>query len=63
MDFDSMLKFSKTFSLIWFFLIFLAVVIWAYWTSRKKELEDMASIPMNDNDEEEIKEPEQNAPQ
>ncbi|MBF0447058.1 MAG: cbb3-type cytochrome c oxidase subunit 3 [Magnetococcales bacterium] len=37
-----MLSFSKQFSLIWFFLLFVAVVAWAYWPSHKKRFEDQA---------------------
>lgn len=40
MDFDTMLSFSKQFALVWFFLIFVAILLWAYWPSRKKRFED-----------------------
>jgi cytochrome c oxidase cbb3-type subunit IV len=40
MDFETILRFSKQFSLIWFFLIFVAIVLWAYWPSHKKRFED-----------------------
>ncbi|MBF0455579.1 MAG: cbb3-type cytochrome c oxidase subunit 3 [Magnetococcales bacterium] len=35
-----MLRFSKEFSLVWFFLIFIGVVAWAYLPSHKKGFED-----------------------
>ncbi|MBF0193219.1 MAG: cbb3-type cytochrome c oxidase subunit 3 [Magnetococcales bacterium] len=40
MDFDTMISFSKQFSLIWFFLIFVGIVLWAYWPSHKKGFEE-----------------------
>jgi cytochrome c oxidase cbb3-type subunit IV len=40
MEFDTMLRYSKEFSLLWFFLIFIGIVAWAYWPSHKKQFED-----------------------
>jgi cbb3-type cytochrome oxidase subunit 3 len=48
MDFDTMLAFSKQFSLIWFFLIFVAIVLWAYWPSHKKGFEEDGQKFMED---------------
>jgi cytochrome c oxidase cbb3-type subunit IV len=48
MDFDSLLLFSKQFSLVWFFLIFIGVVAWAYWPSHKKGFEDAGNRQLDD---------------
>nr|CRH06228.1 putative Cytochrome c oxidase, Cbb3-type, subunit Q (ccoQ) [Candidatus Magnetococcus massalia] len=42
---------SKEVGLVWFFLTFIAIIAWAYWPSNKKELEDQARVPMDDDDE------------
>ena len=48
MDFDSLLRLSKEFSLIWFFLVFVGIVIWAYWPANKKEFDDTAKRMLED---------------
>ena len=48
MDFDSMLRLSKEFSLVWFFLIFVGVVAWAYWPGHKKRFEDEGNRLLDD---------------
>ncbi|MBF0443957.1 MAG: cbb3-type cytochrome c oxidase subunit 3 [Magnetococcales bacterium] len=43
-----MMAFSKQFSLIWFFLIFVAIVLWVFWPSHKKGLEEDGQKFMED---------------
>ncbi|HIJ85610.1 MAG: hypothetical protein HW380_1595 [Magnetococcales bacterium] len=39
MDFEKMVLLSKEFSLILFFLLFLAIVIWAFWPGNRQRFE------------------------
>lgn len=48
MDFETMLRFSKEFALVWFFIAFIVVVAWAYWPSNKKTFESMGRLPLED---------------
>jgi cytochrome c oxidase cbb3-type subunit 4 len=34
--------------LVWFVVIFVGVVAWAYWPKRRAELEKLARIPLED---------------
>jgi cytochrome c oxidase cbb3-type subunit 4 len=43
-----LLSFLKQFWLIWSMLLFLGIVAWALWPSRKQEMEDDARIPFRD---------------
>lgn len=48
MDFDTLLQFSKQFALVWFFLIFLGVVVWAYWPGHKQRFEEEGNRMLED---------------
>ncbi|MBF0380894.1 MAG: cbb3-type cytochrome c oxidase subunit 3 [Magnetococcales bacterium] len=43
-----MFSFSKQFSLIWFFLLFIGIVLWAYWPSHKKGFEEEGEKLLDD---------------
>ncbi|MBF0177073.1 MAG: cbb3-type cytochrome c oxidase subunit 3 [Magnetococcales bacterium] len=50
MNFDTLFVLSKTFALVWFFLAFIAIVIWVYWPSRKKGYDEAATRILHDDD-------------
>ncbi len=35
---------------VWLMLIFLGIVVWAYWPKRKAEMDDHAQIPFREDD-------------
>ena len=35
---------------VWLMLIFLGIVAWAYWPTRKSEMDDHAQIPFREDD-------------
>ena len=45
---DTLLPFLKQFWLVWTFLLFVGIVVWVYWPSRKSTMEDNARIPFRD---------------
>ncbi|MBF0179937.1 MAG: cbb3-type cytochrome c oxidase subunit 3 [Magnetococcales bacterium] len=40
MGFNELVNFSKQFGLVWFFLLFVAILVWAFWPGNKKRFED-----------------------
>jgi cytochrome c oxidase cbb3-type subunit 4 len=40
---------------LWLMLLFLAIVAWAYWPSRRKKMQEHARIPLEDDDEDKEK--------
>jgi cytochrome c oxidase cbb3-type subunit 4 len=50
MDFDTLYRFSKEFSLIWFFLLFIGVLGWVYWPGRKKGYEEAGRMALDDDE-------------
>ncbi|MBF0614309.1 MAG: cbb3-type cytochrome c oxidase subunit 3 [Magnetococcales bacterium] len=51
MDFDTLIRFSKQFGLVWFFVLFVAIVAWAYWPGNKKRFEQEGRSILEDVDE------------
>ena len=47
---EQLIEFLRSLWVVWLMLIFLAIVAWAYWPSRrrKKQMRDYASIPFRD---------------
>jgi cytochrome c oxidase cbb3-type subunit 4 len=41
-------EFFAPIRLVWFVLIFVGIVAWAYWPKRRAELEKFARIPLED---------------
>ncbi|MBF0417813.1 MAG: cbb3-type cytochrome c oxidase subunit 3 [Magnetococcales bacterium] len=39
MDFNTLVSFTRQFGLVWFFVLFVAIVVWAYWPGNKKRYE------------------------
>ena len=50
MEWDAILHFLRQFWVLWLFIIFVAIVVWTMWPSRKKELEEQGRIPFKDDD-------------
>ncbi|MBF0426735.1 MAG: cbb3-type cytochrome c oxidase subunit 3 [Magnetococcales bacterium] len=48
MNVTEMFAFAKVFSLVWFFLLFVGVVIWVYWPGRKGRLEEAGRRALDD---------------
>lgn len=48
MDWHAIAGFLRSFWVLWLFLIFVAVVVWTMWPSRKSELEQQGRIPLDD---------------
>jgi cytochrome c oxidase cbb3-type subunit 4 len=48
----SLVEFLRTFWLLWLMLLFIGIVAWVYWPSRrrKKSFEETARIPLEDDD-------------
>ncbi len=47
---DSVLLFAKTWGAIYLGVFFAAAIIWTFWPSRKKELDDAAQVPLEEGD-------------
>lgn len=45
---EDTLSILKQFWIVWTFLLFVGIVAWAYWPSRKQEMEDHGRIPFRD---------------
>ena len=47
---EQLSEFVRSFWVVWLMLIFLGIVAWAYWPSRrrKKQMRDYANIPFRD---------------
>ena len=48
MDWAAIHHFLTQFWVLWLFIIFAAIVVWTMWPSRKKELEKLGRIPLDD---------------
>ena len=50
LDYQSMRAFADSWGLLYMFLIFLAVVVWAFRPGSRSMSEDAANIPFKEND-------------
>ena len=50
MTFETVYAFLRSFWVVWLMALFLAIVAWAYWPSRKARLERHGRIPLEDDD-------------
>ena len=41
----------RSFWVVWLMILFIGIVAWAYWPSRRRKLEDIANIPLRDEEE------------
>ena len=44
----------RSFWVLWLFALFAALVIWAFWPSRKKQMEEYGRIPLRDDERKEV---------
>lgn len=42
--------FVRSFWLLWLMLLFLGIVAWAYWPTRKRKLQEHGQIPLRDDE-------------
>jgi cytochrome c oxidase cbb3-type subunit 4 len=45
----------KSLWVVWLIVIFVGIVVWAYWPKRKAEMDDHAKIPFREDDDEKRK--------
>ena len=55
MEYQTVETFSQTFALIFFFVLFIGVCIFAFWPGNKKRFKKAAELPLNDNAEPKVK--------
>ena len=48
MEFQQFYTWSKTFALVWFFVIFVALVVWIYWPGKKNKYDEAARRILDD---------------
>ena len=48
MSWDSIYGAIRSLWVLWLMLIFIGIVVWAFWPGRKKKLERAARIPLED---------------
>jgi cytochrome c oxidase cbb3-type subunit 4 len=41
----------KSLWVVWLIALFVGIVVWAYWPSRKKKMDEHAKIPFHEDDE------------
>ncbi|MBF0190758.1 MAG: cbb3-type cytochrome c oxidase subunit 3 [Magnetococcales bacterium] len=51
MDFDTLVAFSRQFGVVWFFLLFVGIVAWAFWPGNKKRFEKEGRRVLEEGDE------------
>ncbi len=47
---DSVLLFSKTWVAVYLGVFFIVAVVWTFWPSHKKDLNDAAQVPLEEED-------------
>ena len=48
MDYQTVAKFSETWGLLFLFILFVAVVVYAMWPSNKEKFDEAAKMPLKD---------------
>ncbi|HJS32653.1 MAG TPA: cbb3-type cytochrome c oxidase subunit 3 [Alphaproteobacteria bacterium] len=48
MDFETLYPYLRSLWTVWFFALFVGIVAWALWPSRKSKLEEHGRIPLRD---------------
>lgn len=46
MDIQSIYPLLRSVWVVWFMLLFIGIVAWAFWPSRRRKLEDLGRIPL-----------------
>lgn len=42
--------YASTLWVVWLMAVFVGIIVWAYWPSRKQELESHCDIPLRDDE-------------
>jgi cytochrome c oxidase cbb3-type subunit 4 len=50
MDWTGLYPLLKSVWIVWFMALFIGIVAWAFWPSRKKTLEQLGRIPLRDDE-------------
>lgn len=50
MTYDSVLVFAKSWGALYILVFFLASVVWAFWPSKKREFQEAARRPLDEDD-------------
>jgi cytochrome c oxidase cbb3-type subunit 4 len=48
--YQALAEFAQTWGLLFFVVIFMAIVVYAFWPSNKKKFDDAARTPMREDD-------------
>lgn len=51
MDFNALVSWSQQFALVWFFLLFVGIVVWAFWPGNKQRFEKEGQKILEEGDE------------
>lgn len=50
MDWAAIYPVLKSLWVVWFAILFVGIVVWAFWPSRRRRLEEHGRIPLRDED-------------
>jgi cytochrome c oxidase cbb3-type subunit 4 len=50
MDFEALYRFVGSLWVVWLMALFIAMVVWVFWPSRKARLEKHGRIPLKDDE-------------
>lgn len=50
MEHETVYRFIHSFWVVWLLLVFVGIVAWAYWPTRRKKLEEHGKIPLRDDE-------------
>ncbi|MBF0625216.1 MAG: cbb3-type cytochrome c oxidase subunit 3 [Magnetococcales bacterium] len=48
MEFETINRLAKEFALVWFFLLFVGIVLWAFWPGNRKRFEQAGRMALDD---------------
>jgi cytochrome c oxidase cbb3-type subunit 4 len=48
MDIATLYPILRSVWVVWFMVVFVGIVVWAFWPARKTKLDDHGSIPLRD---------------
>lgn len=51
MDWSAVYPLLRSLWVVWFMGLFIGIVVWALWPSRRQKLEDLGRIPLRHDDE------------
>lgn len=48
MDYETASRFAQTYGLVYLFILFLGVIVYALWPSNRRKFKDAAEIPLKE---------------